>query len=107
MCHSQSHEDRRAQHITGLRASDEEREWTAGRLQSAAAEGRLTISELEERLETAWVARTRDQLTGLTHDLGGGMAHRRRRLPWHPAVIWAVPVTIWLLSSVVLRALGA
>jgi hypothetical protein len=106
MCHTRSHQSRQP-HSTLARASDAERERTAGRLQSAAAEGRLTISELEERLQTAWTARTRDQLTGLTHDLGGGIAHRRRSLPWHPAVIWALPVTIWLLSSVVLRALGA
>ena len=102
MCHPH----RQAKDMSTMRASDQERERAAGRLQSAAAEGRLTISELEERLQTAWAARTRGQLTSLTHDLGGGIAQRRRTIRWHPGLIWAVPVMIWLVSSFAVRALG-
>lgn len=110
MCHSHHH--RHAPSATAqnseLRASDSEREQTAGRLQSAAAEGRLAISELEGRLATAWKARTRGELAGLTSDLGGSSLGSRRRIPWfrHPALIWLVPVVIWLLGSTAWHALG-
>jgi hypothetical protein len=106
MCHSHHHPSPSQPGTPHLRASDQERERTTATLQRAAADGRLTISELEERLQTAWAARTRDQLTGLTHDLGGAVAQRRRTIHWHPALIWAVPVMIWLVSSVAVRALG-
>jgi hypothetical protein len=51
------------------RASDAEREATADRLRAAAAEGRLDPDELEERLTTAYGARTVGELVPLTADL--------------------------------------
>jgi len=51
------------------RASDADREHVAERLRDAAGDGRLTIPELEERLEAAFAARTYAELEPLTHDL--------------------------------------
>jgi hypothetical protein len=52
-----------------VRASDAEREAVAARLRAAAADGRLTLDELDERQTAAYAARTRDELTPLTADL--------------------------------------
>jgi ketosteroid isomerase-like protein len=51
------------------RASDAEREATATRLRTAAGEGRLTLDELADRLESAFGAVTRAELEPLTADL--------------------------------------
>jgi hypothetical protein len=50
-----------------LRASDAERERVAGLLRDAAAEGRITLEELSERLELAWAARTQAELDNHGH----------------------------------------
>ena len=52
-----------------LRASDTDREVAITRLQEAAADGRLDLSELEERLEGVYSAKTRADLDALTTDL--------------------------------------
>jgi hypothetical protein len=52
-----------------LRASDADREATAERLRTAALEGRLDDDELEDRLASAYRARTCAQLTALTADV--------------------------------------
>jgi uncharacterized protein DUF1707/cell wall-active antibiotic response 4TMS protein YvqF len=52
-----------------LRASDAERERVAGLLRDAAAEGRITLEELSERLELAWAARTQPELDTVVEDL--------------------------------------
>ncbi len=52
-----------------LRASDQDRHRVAERLHAAAAEGRLTLDELGERLETLYAARTYGELVPLTRDL--------------------------------------
>jgi hypothetical protein len=51
------------------RASDAEREATVTRLREAAAEGRLTVEELAERIDAAYAASTIDELEPLTADL--------------------------------------
>jgi hypothetical protein len=51
------------------RASDAEREATVTHLREAAAEGRLTVQELTERLDAAYAASTRAELEPLTADL--------------------------------------
>jgi hypothetical protein len=51
------------------RASDAEREATVTRLREAAAEGRLTVEELTERIDAAYAASTLDELEPLTADL--------------------------------------
>ncbi|MCL2554518.1 MAG: DUF1707 domain-containing protein [Actinomycetia bacterium] len=52
-----------------LRASDDERDHTAAVLADALAQGRLTVDEHAERLESVYAARTRGQLAPLTADL--------------------------------------
>ncbi len=52
-----------------LRCSDQDRESVAERLRMAAGDGRLTIGELEQRLESAFAARTYADLQRLIADL--------------------------------------
>lgn len=52
-----------------LRASDEDREAVVRGLKEHAVAGRLTLAELEERVDGALRARTRGELAGLTRDL--------------------------------------
>jgi hypothetical protein len=56
-----------------VRSSDAEREATVTRLRDAAAEGRLTLEELAERVEAADSARTRSELERLVADLPAAM----------------------------------
>lgn len=51
------------------RASDADRDTAVDILCAAAADGRLTLTELERRVEDALSARTLMQLAGLTSDL--------------------------------------
>jgi hypothetical protein len=53
----------------GLRASDADRDRVAEILRVAAGDGRLTLDELDERLEAALSARARSELAALTADL--------------------------------------
>ena len=64
-----------------LRASDAERSATADVIRRHHAEGRLDTTELEERLERCYRAKTRGELDALTADLPGprGRRHDRRR----------------------------
>ena len=52
-----------------LRASDADRERTANVLREAAGDGRLTMDELDERLDAVYAARTYAELEPITHDL--------------------------------------
>lgn len=52
-----------------LRASDTERHETVEELRRHAGEGRLTLEELTQRIESAYAARTRDELARITADL--------------------------------------
>jgi DUF1707 SHOCT-like domain len=52
-----------------IRASDADRERTVEILSAATADGRLTLEELNERVETALAARTGSELARLTVDL--------------------------------------
>lgn len=52
-----------------LRASDQDRERVAQILNNAMAEGRLTVDELEERLDKVYAAKTFGDLQPLTRDL--------------------------------------
>ncbi|MEU8380368.1 DUF1707 domain-containing protein [Streptosporangium sp. NPDC048865] len=52
-----------------LRASHADRDVVIEQLRVAAGEGRLTLEELEERIEQTQVARTYDDLRALTADL--------------------------------------
>ncbi|WP_461144349.1 DUF1707 SHOCT-like domain-containing protein [Salinifilum aidingensis] len=52
-----------------MRISDEDRRRVDRRLQQALAEGRLTVSEYEERSGRCWAARVQRDLDPLTQDL--------------------------------------
>jgi hypothetical protein len=52
-----------------LRASDTDRERVADQLREAAGHGRLTMDELDERLERTYTAKTYAELEPLTRDL--------------------------------------
>src|SRR5579884_2356585 len=96
-----------------LRVSDAERERVAARLRDAAAEGRLTLAEADERQALAYAARIRDDLAPLTADLppppppaagrNRPLSRRtRQRLGLHAAVVLvlaAILVTGWALSA--------
>jgi hypothetical protein len=77
---------------TPLRASDAERERVAAMVREGAAEGRITLEELSERLELAYAARTRPDLEAVVEDLPGRDAipretGRPRAARWTVAVI--------------------
>ncbi|WP_175408549.1 DUF1707 domain-containing protein [Streptomyces sp. TRM64462] len=81
-----------------MRASDTEREQIAERLREAVAEGRLDMTEFEERLDAAYKARTHGELEPLVRDLpvtapAPGLASRTEP----GSVVWAdrvgVPAT--------------
>lgn len=54
---------------TGIRCSDADRERVSERLRAAAGEGRLTMTELDERLAAAYAATYQHELAVLTTDL--------------------------------------
>jgi hypothetical protein len=51
------------------RASDAERDAVVERLHQALAEGRITVSEFDERTRSAYAAKTFHDLESLTDDL--------------------------------------
>jgi hypothetical protein len=55
--------------LPDTRASDAERERVAETLREHAAHGRLSVDELSERLDRAYAARTRGELSELVADL--------------------------------------
>jgi hypothetical protein len=57
-----------------LRASDADRERVAEVLRDALAEGRLDMTEFEERLDATYSARTYGELAPITRDLPAGSA---------------------------------
>jgi hypothetical protein len=66
-----------------LRVSDADRERVAERLRDAAGEGRLTVEELDDRLERAYSARTGIDLAPLTADLPEPLLGAERPEPRH------------------------
>jgi hypothetical protein len=64
----------------GVRASDAEREKTVASLRRAYAAGRLTLDELERRIERAYDADWRHELRALTRDLPFELPVDKRRV---------------------------
>jgi hypothetical protein len=62
-----------------VRASDAEREETVELLRSHVVEGRLTLEEFAQRLDTVYEARTRPELEAVTYDLPEEEPGPRRR----------------------------
>ena len=71
-----------------LRSSDAEREQAFERLSEHAAAGRLTLQELEDRVERVYAAKTRSELEVLTGDL----PEIASRAPARAATRWVVAV---------------
>jgi len=69
-----------------LRASDADREHTADLLRHAMGEGRLTMDELDERLDLTYAARTQRELDTLTADVvvAGDAQRVSARMPVRP-----------------------
>ncbi len=55
--------------VAQLRASDADRERVADQLRQASGEGRLTVDELDERLDRCYAAKTVAELAELTIDI--------------------------------------
>lgn len=75
-----------------IRASDREREDVVEKLSEHATTGRLTLSELEQRVERAFRATTREELAKLTADLpdtpaAGPQVRQRRVTKWIVALM--------------------
>jgi hypothetical protein len=94
-----------------LRASDREREETVTKLREHGAAGRLDVDELEERIGSAYAARTRGELSGLLRDLPGTLrprataavrhdGHRPGRGGWLAfAQVSAILILIWAVTG--------
>jgi hypothetical protein len=91
-----------ADDLPELRASDADREQTAEVLRHAAGEGRLTVDELDDRLDAVFAAKTRAELQGLVIDVvppGGAAAPLRTSAARPlPVVLGAPGATKWLIS---------
>ncbi len=98
---------------TRVRTSDQEREQIAEILRAAMSEGRLDLTEGEERLTATYAAKYRDELRPLTADLPDGgrralaetpqakLATRRslRRHAMFVVSIGMILTGIWILSG--------
>ncbi|MEV6300741.1 DUF1707 domain-containing protein [Actinoplanes sp. NPDC051861] len=96
-----------------IRTSDAEREQVAEILRAAMSEGRLDLTEGEERLASAYASKYRDELKPLTQDLPDGgrraLAHTpqaraatRRSLQRHASFILVIAgllTGLWMLSN--------
>jgi Domain of unknown function (DUF1707) len=104
-----------------MRASDADRDQVAEALREHCAVGRITVDELQERLEAVYASRTFGELSRVTADLpeedlyerpvpvrkaasapakrtqGGELAQRGTRAMWAAwATVSAINFTIWL-----------
>ncbi|KUI20259.1 hypothetical protein AU193_17115 [Mycobacterium sp. GA-1285] len=68
-----------------MRAADTDRIQVAQLLTDAAAQGRLQLSEYEDRLTKAYAAQTYDELDRLSADLPGAITRGRSGGPCRPA----------------------
>src|SRR3954462_613182 len=90
-CAQASHysDDMNAEDPSQLRISDDDRHQVAEVLREAAGEGRIDLTELDERLEATYAARTYADLVPITLDLPVG---RPSDLPARPAAATPSPV---------------
>jgi hypothetical protein len=89
------------------RIGDREREAAAARLSAHAAAGRLSVEELEERLERAQRAVYASDIAELERDLPGRERRPAPRLDRRPAPWWpALPVALLVLGIAATIAVG-
>jgi fatty acid desaturase len=91
-----------------VRASDGDRERAVDRLRAHAAEGRLTVEELEERVQRALAARTVGELAELLRDLPNETQRARapRRRSSRPELTTFVAVMVLLIATWALSGAG-
>ena len=115
MCHSRHHHRRAVSRQAetaeaprrdpNLRASDADRESTVALLREHGAAGRLDVEELEQRVGSAYTARTQGELGELLADLPAPatarpVAHRRSGDEWRGFLaVNALLVVIWAVSG--------
>lgn len=75
-----------------LRAADSDRQFVAERLQAALNEGRLTLSEYDERLQQTYAARTYGELDRMLDDLPATITGRGSVVPAQPSPVASAPV---------------
>lgn len=93
---------------SGLRASDQDREQVAERLRMAAAEGRLSADELDQRLDAAFRARTYGDLDGLLFDLPSpGLVKRQSRPPMRLGTVIGLTIVLLVAAPVLMVAVLA
>lgn len=80
------------------RASDGDREQAVETLRHAASDGQLTVEELEERVSSAYGARTRNELAALVADVSPAPAAPARRPEAGVTVSEGSGGTRWLVS---------
>jgi hypothetical protein len=104
----------------GMRAGDGDRQRVADRLREALDEGRLDLSEYDERVQQAYGAKTYGELEGLLADLPGTVPVEKARVepytaaasPDHPVkdrrsgpafpgilAVFVVCTVVWAMSS--------
>jgi hypothetical protein len=89
-----------------LRASDSDREQVVTELREHGAAGRLDVEELEQRIGSAYTARTHGELQTLVADLPRRRVAPARGRDWHGSHDWrsffavnALLVAIWAVSG--------
>ena len=89
-----------------MRASDSDREEIVTELRHHGAAGRLELDELEQRIESAYAARTYGDLQELLADLPQRRVVPEARPDWHGTHEWrvffavnALLVAIWAVSG--------
>jgi Domain of unknown function (DUF1707) len=95
-----------------LRASDADRQAVAERLRNAHDEGRLDLSEFDDRTRRAYAARTYAELEQLTSDLPTDQADSRLPAVAEPTRVaprrgLSPAVSAWLFASLVNFAIWA
>jgi hypothetical protein len=81
-----------------LRTSDAERDRVAGELREHAAQGRLSVDELAERLERVYTTRTRGELGPLTADLPSTRRREAARADLRGHARWFLLVNLLLIA---------
>ena len=69
-----------------IRVGDRERDQAVARLQECHAEGRLTVEELQERIQAALAAKTGGDIDKLFVDLPGGSPQRESQVGTTPSM---------------------
>src|SRR5215218_7273531 len=90
-----------------LLASDAERERHAELLREHAAQGRLTVDELEERLDRVYAARTHGELAPVVADLPAPRPRRPAPSRSRPRPELAAFLAVNLMLIVIWAATGA